>query len=321
MSESAAGPMMRVGQADEGVRTSGIGASTIVVGVDGSPESVVATQWAAGQALRRRAGLLILSAVRPHHLGLPNVMLPGEVADHRTGAGRALVDLVTRRIRRRFPDLRVTGAFEQRDPRAALVEAGRSAEMIVIGNRGTGRLSEVLTGSVALYVTAHAGTPIAVIPRHPVPETGPVLVGVDPAGSSQSAIDLAFDEADRRGVELVAVLAGDRVVGHQGFARRPVRPLPAEIEEDHAVLSEQLSGWSDKYPDVTVHRLLLDGRPAQCLAHFTDLTGHERPQLTVVGNRGHGSLAGIVLGSTSHDLIGLAAGPVLVVPANAGRIE
>jgi nucleotide-binding universal stress UspA family protein len=299
---------------------SGTISSTIVVGVDGSPESVVATQWGAAQARRRRADLLILSALRPHHLGLPNVMLPGEDDERRPGAGPALVDMVTQRLRHRFPDLRVTGTFEQRDPRVALVDAGRAALMTVIGNRGTGRLPEALSGSVALYVTSHARTPIAVVPRHPAPASGPVLVGVDPNGSSQAAIDLAFDEATLRGADLVAVLAGDRVGAHQGFARRPVQPLPTEIEEDHAVLSEQLSGWSEKYPDVTVHRLLLNGPPARCLARFAEITGHDRPQLTVVGNRGHGSLSGLVLGSTSHDLLGSAAGPVQVVPADADRI-
>lgn len=265
------------------------------------------------------AGLLILSALRPHPVGLPNVILPGEDADRRPRAGRELVDMITQRLRGRFPDLQITGAFEQRDPRTALTEAGRSAAMTVLGTRGSGRLPGALTGSVALYVTAHAHSPVAVIPRHPAPASGPVLVGVDPHGTSQAAIDLAFEEAALRGTELVAVLAGDRVAAHQGFARRPVRPLPAEIEADQAVLSEQLSGWSQKYPDVTIHRILLNGPPAHCLAHFAELTGSEPPQLTVVGRRGHGSLARLVLGSTSHDLVGSAAGPVLVVPENADR--
>lgn len=298
---------------------SGMLSPTVVVGVDGSPESVVATQWGAAEAARRRAGLLILSASRPYPAGLPGVILPGEDDDRPSGAGRGLVDMVTLRMRRRFPDLRVTGVFQQRDPRTALVEASRSALLTVVGNRGSGRLPEVLTGSVALYVASHACSPVAVIPRRPVPAAGPVLVGVDPLGTSQAAIDVAFDEAALRGVELVAVLAGDRVAAHQGFARRPVRPLPSEIEQDRAVLSEQLSGWSDKYPEVIVHQLLLDGRPARCLARFAEITASDRPQLTVVGNRGHGPLTGLLLGSTSHDLIASATGPVLVVPTNEDR--
>ena len=60
--------------------------------------------------------------------------------------------------------------------------------------------------------------------------------------------------------------------------------------------------------------MLMNGRPARCLADFAELTRSERPQLTVVGSRGHGSLAGLVLGSTSHELIAAGTGPVLVVP-------
>lgn len=291
----------------------------VVVGVDGSPAAVVATQWAARQAVRRGADLLVLSAHRPPAVGLPTAALPGEDRDGHPRAGRELVDMVVRRLRQRYPDLRVDGAVEHRDPRVALLDAGRGAALTVLGNRGTGRLPEALGGSVALYVTAHAVTPVAVVPRRPVPAAGPVVVGVDPAGTGQAAVDVAFDEAARRGADLVAVLAVDRVVGHQGFARRPVRPLPAEIESDEALLAEQLAGWAEKYPDVIVHRVLLDGRPAHCLTHVAELTGLPRPQLTVVGSRGRGPLAGLVLGSTGHDLIGAAPGPVLVVPREADR--
>ncbi len=290
--------------------------STIVIGFDGSPESNAAAEWAAQEAVRRHADLDVLTALRPYPAGLPGVPYSDEYTDDRA-AGPPMIDGVIRRLRRRFPDLAITGHFHPRDPRPALVEASRSAVMTVVGNRGSGRLPEALTGSVALHLATHGRSPVAVVPRIAAPATGPVLVGVDPLGTSQGAVELAFDEADRRRAELVAVLAGDRVFAHQGFARRPVRPLPVELEEDAAALSEQLAGWSDKYPEVVVRQRLMGGRPAHCLAHFSELTGAPRPQVTVVGSRGHGPLVGLVLGSTSHELIGTATGPVLVVPAAA----
>lgn len=290
--------------------------STIVVGIDGSPESVVATLWAAAEARRRHAELLLLSAVRPIPAGLPGVSMRADQVNRGADFASGLVDTVTQRMRRRHPDLRISGICQEADPRTALVDASRSAVMTVVGNLGSGRLPGVLTGSVALHVASHGLSPVAVVPRNPAPKSGPVLVGVDPAGTSQSAIELAFDEAALREAELIAALAGDRIMAHQGFARRPVRPLPVEIEDDRAVLSEQLCGWSDKYPDVAVHQLLMNGRPADCLARFAELTGSDRPQLTVLGSRGRGPLAGLVLGSTSHDLIAFAIGPVLVVPAH-----
>lgn len=293
--------------------------SIIVIGFDGSPESSHAAEWAADEAVRRHARLDVLTAFRPYPAGLPGVPYAGEYTDQWPAVGRSMVDGIIRRLRERHPELAITGDFQLRDPRPALVQASRTAVMTVVGNRGSGRLPEVLTGSVALHLAARGASPVAIVPMTQTPAAGPVLVGVDPLGSSQGALDVAFDEAGRRGAELVAVLAGDRVVTHQGFARRPVRPLPVELAEDEAVLSEQLSGWADKYPEVTVRPMLMTGRPARCLAGFAEQTGSDRPQLTVVGSRGHGSLAGLVLGSTSHELIATATGPVLVVPVPDDR--
>lgn len=293
--------------------------SKIVIGYDGSSESSHAAEWAAIEATRRHARLEVLTAFRPYPAGLPGVPEAGDYTDQWPTVGRTMVDGMVGRLRDRHPELTVTGDFQLCDPRPALVRASRSALMTVVGNRGSGRLPEVLTGSVALHLAARGASPVAVVPNTDIPATGPVLVGVDPLGSSQPALDVAFDEAARRGVDLIAVLAGDRVVAHQGFARRPVRPLPVELAEDEAVLSEQLSGWADKYPDVRVRSMLMNGRPARCLAEFAALTGSEPPQLAVVGSRGHGSLAGLVLGSTSHELIAAGTGPVLVVPVPGDR--
>ena len=293
--------------------------STIVVGVDGSPESAVAAEWAATEADRRHAELVVLAACAPYPAGLPGVPDAGEYLVRSERAGVEMVSGSTHRLQARHPGLVVTGRFLARDPRTALVAASESAVLTVVGTRGTGRLHAVLVGSVALHLASQARSPVAVIPHRAVPATGPVLVGVDPRGGNQPAIDLAFDEAARRDAELVAVLAGDRVVGHQGFARRPVQPLPVEIESEQAVLAEQLCGWREKYPEVRVTPMLMNGRVADCLARFADLTGHPQPQLTVVGNRGHGSMAGLILGSTSHDIIAAGTGPVLVVPASARR--
>ncbi len=159
--------------------------STIVIGFDGSPESNAAAEWAAQEAVRRHADLDVLTALRPYPAGLPGVPYSGEYTDDGTAAGLTMIDEVTRRLRRRFPELAITGHFHPRDPRPALLEAGRSALMTVVGNRGSGRLPEALTGSVALHLAAHGRSPVAVVPRIAAPATGPVLVGVDPLGTSQ----------------------------------------------------------------------------------------------------------------------------------------
>ena len=70
------------------------------------------------------------------------------------------------------------------------------------------------------------------------------------------------------------------------------------------MLSEQLAGWCDKYPDVQVDEQVFRGRAADCLLGYA---GHAplqlQPQLIVVGSRGRGGLTGLLLGSTSQAVI------------------
>ena len=103
-----------------------------------------------------------------------------------------------------------------------------------------------------------------------VPATGPVLLGVDGSATSEAAVEFAFDEAAVRGADLEAVLVWDDLA-IRGFAR--VEPLIGRLEDDeeHAVLSEQLAGWRDKYPDVTVRQVVRRGRPADALLRYGKL--------------------------------------------------
>jgi nucleotide-binding universal stress UspA family protein len=82
---------------------------------------------------------------------------------------------------------------------------------------------------------------------------------------------------------------------------------------EHEILAERLAGWQEKYPDVTVRRVVTGGRPARCL-----LDQAEGAQLLVVGSRGRGGFAGMLLGSTSRTLIHHAPCPLLVVRPATG---
>ena len=83
--------------------------------------------------------------------------------------------------------------------------------MIVVGCRGLGAIGRRLMGSVSWGVVHHAHCPVAVIhdedPLMPTPAVAPVVVGIDGSPASEAATALAFEEASRRGVELVAVHA------------------------------------------------------------------------------------------------------------------
>lgn len=290
----------------------------VLVGVDGSPQSLAAARWAADEAVLRRQTLQLLHSSYLPIIGSPEAGYPANFTEYVDSQGRLVLERAVEGIVGAHPDLEVGVLQTHSDPRRALVDASDGAALTVVGSLGSGRAREVLLGSVALYVAAHGHSPVAVVPYDRDERQGPVLVGVDGRADSEAAVGLAFDEASVRGVELVAVMALDSWAG-RGPAQRSITVDDAESQEGRAVISEQLAGWAEKYPDVLVHKYVLRGSAEECLLGFA---GHaplvQQPQLIVVGSRGRGGLAGVVLGSTSHAVIARAVCPVVVIRQPVG---
>jgi nucleotide-binding universal stress UspA family protein len=188
-----------------------------------------------------------------------------------------------------------------------MVDLSEDAEMVVVGSNGRGAVGRVLLGSVSSGVVRHAKCPVAVIrdedPLMPHPLQAPVLVGIDGSPASELATAIAFDEASRRGVELKALHAWSdaQVLELPGFDWQLVQ------EEAERSLAESLAGWQERYPDVTVHRLLVSDRPARQLIQES-----ESAQLVVVGSHGRGGIARTLLGSVSNAVLHSVRMPVIV---------
>ncbi|HEY5199526.1 MAG TPA: universal stress protein [Acidothermaceae bacterium] len=130
----------------------------IVVGVDGSDESVKATAWAAEQA-RATGGTLELLIVwaRPMSYGLP-LVVGGYNPEHEAQAvvekAASGIDLPADRLR-----THVVNAA----PALALVERSKSADLLVVGSRGHGGFAELLLGSVSDHCVHHASCSVVVV--------------------------------------------------------------------------------------------------------------------------------------------------------------
>ena len=107
------------------------------------------------------------------------------------------------------PDLEIGHTVAEGSPIDMLLGLSKDATMIVMGSRGLGGLSGMVLGSVSAAVVAHASCPVVVVREdNAVTEQtkyGPVVVGVDGSDVSVKATEVAFEEAQARGAELIAV--------------------------------------------------------------------------------------------------------------------
>lgn len=282
----------------------------ILVAVDGSPASKVATDWAARNAAMKHLPLKLVVVISPPTvLGFPEVPVPSVYFDWQAGEGRKVLDDAIAIVDEATADtpIEVTSETVTGSTVPTLVELSRDAQLIVVGCRGHGALARGLLGSVSSGLIHHAHCPVAVIhdedPLMPHPSEAPVVVGIDGSPASELATEIAFEEASFRGVDLVAVHAWNdsdvfEVPGVDWSA------LQAAGEE---TLSERLAGWRERYPDVTVRRIVVADKAARQLVEQS-----ESAQLLVVGSRGRGGFTEMLLGSVSAAVVNAARMPVIV---------
>ncbi len=298
--------------------------SIIVAGVDGSGESLVGAHWAAHEAMRRRFRLRLVHGFTDPPPRYPGYDLPPAVARELHNTAQQVLDLAAHSISASFPHLEVTTSLVHADPRRVLVDASAGAVLTVVGGRGRGRVPEVLLGSVALHLGSHGRSPVAVVPSGTSSDGadagGPILLGVDASVGCEDAIGYAFDEADARGVELIAALVVDDS-SVPPFLRGPARAGSLADQEEHEVLTSQLAGWARKYAGVIIRPMVLRGRPAGALLDYgLGLPAGSGPCMVVIGGRGRGGFAGLLLGSTGQNLITHADWPVVVVRPGTVRL-
>ena len=284
---------------------------SVVVGYDGSDGSERALQWAVEEAKLRAVPLKIA------------VVWEEPMVDMGFGGGAIIDPTLAEVMKDRGEQIAAQGrelvansglevsAEAVVGPAAsALVEASEHADLLVTGSHSKRGVAEILLGSTSSQVATHSKCPTVVV--RPKPVTYHRLgVAIDGSEPGQRALDFAFDEASRRGWKLLVIHAWDvHVVGFDVDASTyPKGGIIDEVKDaEDRLSSEVLAGHRDRYPDVEIELHLGRGHADNVVLEASD-----ECDLLVVGSRGHGGFASLMLGSVSNRVLHHAQCSVAVV--------
>ncbi|MEU5999004.1 universal stress protein [Streptomyces sp. NPDC047197] len=283
----------------------------LVVGVDGSQDSLRALDWALDEAVRRGSELRIVHASSwEWYEGHEPSM--GINRDSVQANAERIAAQAVEHASRRTVAAKVTSQVLPEDPAAALIRESRRASAVVVGTRGRGGLAGLLLGSVSLSVAAHAATPVIVVrgsEENRGGRFGRVAVGIDPAEGSTAALDFAFHAAELRGAALRVVHAW-RCPAHEA----PEYPRADDAVESHSRRAEQQVAEALRepvraHPALNVHRDIVEGSARTAL-----LAAASDADLLVVGARRRKGHVGMQLGPVNHAALHHCASPVAIVP-------
>lgn len=302
---------------DEGVDLSQI-SGEIIVGIDGSEQSYGALQWAVNEAKIRQVPVRVVTAY-----SLPVFSGSGFDAGYSVVDEQALRQGVAQILdeahaRVGEADVEIRATVETGDATGILLELSKKADLVAVGSRSHGSFLGRLLGTVSTSLPAHSHAPTVAVPASYgeaiakdsslLERKGAVVVGSDGSDQARIAILKAAEEADRRGVKLILVNALAPYTGALNWV-----PAAVDFEamyREIADLQRKAATWiRGFYPELEIEFKLIDGSPVQVL-----LEAGQEADLIVVGTRGRGGVAGMILGSTSQGVLHHTKTPVMIVP-------
>ncbi|WP_338676504.1 universal stress protein [Streptomyces sp. SCSIO 30461] len=283
----------------------------VTVGVDGSPESLAAADWAAREATLRGMPLRIVHAWLWQPLDVP-VVQDREVQAR--SASALLLEAETR-VSDRYPDLSVTAEVVPNTPVPTLLAEADRAGMLVLGSRGHGAIAGFLLGSYGQQVIASATRPVVSVRARDgqhAAEGDEVVVGQQgEAEDSDAVLEFAFEAAAARGATVRAVRAWSLppIFAYSPGSMRLADEAGGLEPFERKTLEQALAPWRERFPAVPVIPHVEIGSAGQVL-----LSAAARAQLLVLGRRVRRSPVGTRIGSAAHAALHHAHCPVAVVP-------
>jgi nucleotide-binding universal stress UspA family protein len=288
----------------------------IVVGVDGSEEARVALRWALHEARFRGAELMVAHVWQPLDLVVPPGTLSDPALDFQsdleTGASRVL-DAAMVELGDDIEGIDVrTQLLDDGSVAGRLVDAATGAELLVVGSRGWGGVRGRLLGSVSQQCAHHTRCPLVILRRGAAAHgdsRNTIVVGVDGSPNSEAALHWALAEAERRGADVLALHAWS-IPPTASIGYVPPTPFGAIRQAATACLEEVVRRASGPHPGVRCEQVVAEGAAGQALVDAA-----QGASLLVVGTRGRGGFAGLLLGSVSQQCAHHAPCPIVIVPS------
>ncbi|MFD8912471.1 universal stress protein [Streptomyces sp. NPDC059575] len=282
----------------------------ITAGVDGTPESLAALDWAAREAVRRGLPLRVLHVWR--HVEAPSA--PDPIVQ-RGWAETAAAEAV-RPVTERHPGLHISLDVPEGVPAETLTKAAADAELLVLGSRGHGGVVGFLLGSVGGRVVAEASRPVVLVRAGDKAASEAagreIVVGQDGSPEdSAAALGFAFETAAARGatVRVVRAWTLPPVFAYSPASLKLLDDAGGLEPYERKALAEAVHPWRERYPDVLVSEHVEMGSAGQVL-----LSVSGGAQLVVVGRRPHHTAVTARIGSVAHGVLHHAPCPVAVVP-------
>lgn len=292
----------------------------ILVGVDGSVGSKAALAWALEEGALHTSVVEAAIVWQTPTVLPPDVLSPVDATTLAESAGLRLADAIGA-VGSGHTAVEIQRVVLEGDPAMILCERAIGTDLLVVGSRGHGTFAGLLLGSVSSKCADHSPVPVAIVrPTHggdtgTNQRTAVVIVGVDGSPGSVQALRWALREAGVRGatVRAVSVWRGTEVNDDMALEWATFPSLArqeraaAENAMDHL---EQVLVEVDREPVANVEPIIVEGDPAEVLCRMAATA-----DLLVVGSRGHGGFAGLLLGSVSSKCARHSRSPVVIVPS------
>ncbi|MDN5571532.1 MAG: universal stress protein [Propionibacteriaceae bacterium] len=293
----------------------------IVVGTDLSAPAGRALEWAAERAAATTKKLIVVFSLpeltMPSYGQLLETVVPTDWSEETRRTAGDRLEEIRQRLTTTHRGLTVETHVEVDPPSYVLAQSSKVADLVVVGARGQHAPASVRAlGGTADVTVAHAHGPVAVVTdlaeAHP---EGPVVVGVDDSEESRAALRIAFAEARAHGSTLKALHAWDVTPWVSDPRTAAVVPLPPMQDDLRRAVERWIAPFVEGEPTVEVEVDIVELRPAQAL-----IDASHGARLLVVGSRGRGGFAGLLLGSTSRRTLREARCPVIVTRSDDRRV-